>query len=129
MLRLERSQHGGNVENNLQSNGQLVLEFPEVHDWHIEAMTSALDNAVSSPDYCDAATAIDEAFDGHVVLQVRVHFVEKVLCLLKSVEDTAPRDPLTLCDVDRRRQKAEQREEVSGFECFIDAIDCGCISK
>jgi hypothetical protein len=39
-----------------------------MHYWHIEAMASAPDKAVSSPDYRNAATAIDDAFDGHVVL-------------------------------------------------------------
>jgi hypothetical protein len=65
---LEHSPLGGNVENSLQSDGQPVLEFPEVHDWHIEATASALDNAVTSADYGDAVAAIDNAFDGHVVL-------------------------------------------------------------
>ena len=65
---LESSPHGRNVDNNLQSDGQSVLEFPEVHYWHIEAMASAPDKAVSSPNYRNAATAIDDAFDGHVVL-------------------------------------------------------------
>jgi hypothetical protein len=60
---------------------------------------------------------------------MRINFVEKDLCLLKSVEDTAPWDPITLCYVDRRRQQVEQRKELSGFECFIDAIDCGYIFR
>jgi hypothetical protein len=42
------------------------LEFPEVHDWHIEATASALNGAVASTDYRDAVAAFDKAFDGHM---------------------------------------------------------------
>jgi tetratricopeptide (TPR) repeat protein len=49
------------------------LEFPEVHDWQIEATAIALDSAVSSADYRDALTSIDNPFDGYMVFQVRVY--------------------------------------------------------
>jgi hypothetical protein len=44
------------------------LEFPEVHEWHIEATASAFNDAVASTDYRDAIAAIDKAFDGHMVV-------------------------------------------------------------
>jgi hypothetical protein len=64
----ESSPHGRNVDNNLQSDGQSVLESPEVHDWHIEATAGRPDTAVSSADNRNAVTAIDNAFDCHAVL-------------------------------------------------------------
>jgi hypothetical protein len=67
VLRLERSLHGRNVENNLKSDGQSILKLPEVHDWHIEAATSALDGPVTSADHCDPVGAIDNALDSHMV--------------------------------------------------------------
>src|ERR1700733_12561156 len=75
--------HSWNVENNLQSDGESILKSPEVHDRHIEATASALNNAVASSDDRDTVAAIDNAFDGHMVLQVRIYFAEKDLCLLK----------------------------------------------
>jgi hypothetical protein len=68
VLRRERGLHGRNVENNLQSNGESILESPEVHDRHIEATASALNGAVTSSDDRDTVAAIDNAFDGHMVL-------------------------------------------------------------
>jgi hypothetical protein len=94
--RLERSPHGRNVNNNLQSGGKSVPKSPEVNDRYIEATASALDSAVGSADDGDAVDAIDNAFDGHVAFQVRVYFSEENLCLLNSVEDTAPWDLMTL---------------------------------
>jgi hypothetical protein len=44
------------------------LEFPEVHDWHIEATASALNGAVSSTDYRNAVVAIDDAVDVRMVV-------------------------------------------------------------
>jgi len=68
VLRRERGLHGRNVENNLQSDGESILESPEVHDRHIEATASALSGAVSSSDDRDTVASIDNAFDGHMVL-------------------------------------------------------------
>jgi hypothetical protein len=68
VLRRERGLHGRNVENNLQSDGESILESPEVHDRHIEATASALNGAVTSSDDRDTVAAIDNAFDGHMVL-------------------------------------------------------------
>jgi hypothetical protein len=44
------------------------------------------------------------------------------------MEDTTPWNLRTLRDGDRRRQKAEKRKKIPGFECFVDAINYGCNS-
>ena len=70
-----------------------------MHDWQIEATAIALDSAVSSADYHDALTSIDNPFDGYMVFQVRVYFSKEGLCLLKAVVDAAPWNLRTLCNV------------------------------
>jgi hypothetical protein len=103
VLGFECSLHGRNIEDNLQSDGQSILEFPEVHDWHIEKTPIAPDGAMSSADNRDTVTAVDNAFNSHMVFQVRADPSKEDLRLLNSTEDAAPWNLRTLCDVNRRR--------------------------